>query len=394
MRHDDTFASLRVVNIVEDLDLVSLTQVLAWDLPLTKKVSDQVARHARDTNLGTVTLVEKVSEKAAQRNSGKGAAKTADVMLRYNFPGAGLTDDALRTLILLVLDAGAQIRRASDGLSPLGPAVRAGAEDLDGVADVGEAVLAATSAAHTSTSWSPTSMVATAAAAHQMVVMVLGAPAVDRLAGVGAQRVDHSRRRHRLQCPVDGGQADVLAAAAQLVVQLLGRAELVERFQQRRNRRSLAGGADAGARRAGHRSRRVLAGVGDRVDDDVRKVVVGKPVEDFAAGALPGDHTRRLEDLQMLADQRLWHAEGVDQFMHAALGFAQLQHDGDPHRRGQRAQQLAGGVENLPRRRRGILGESGAPAARRGRARGRRADQGSSLRRTRLRRSSPRGSAG
>jgi len=48
-------------------------------------------------------LVEKVLE--------EDGAKTADVMLRYNFPGAGLTDDALRTLILLVLDAGAQIRR-------------------------------------------------------------------------------------------------------------------------------------------------------------------------------------------------------------------------------------------------------------------------------------------
>ena len=45
-----------------------------------------------------------------QRNSGKSAAKTVDVMLRYNFPGAGLTDDALRTLILLVLDSGAQMR--------------------------------------------------------------------------------------------------------------------------------------------------------------------------------------------------------------------------------------------------------------------------------------------
>jgi hypothetical protein len=54
--------------------------------------------------------VEKVSAKAVQRNSGKSAAKTVDVMLRYNFPGAGLTDDALRTLILLVLDSGAQMR--------------------------------------------------------------------------------------------------------------------------------------------------------------------------------------------------------------------------------------------------------------------------------------------
>jgi|SRR5882757_5338408 len=114
IRHDGTFASLRVVNIVEDLDLVSLTQILVWDLPLTKKISDQVAEKARDTNFGSVTMVEKVAEKAAQRNSGKGAAtapsKTVDVMLRYNFPGAGLTDDALRTLILLVLDTGAEIR--------------------------------------------------------------------------------------------------------------------------------------------------------------------------------------------------------------------------------------------------------------------------------------------
>ncbi|MEZ0350527.1 hypothetical protein [Mycobacterium sp. pR1184] len=111
VHHDGTFASLRVVNIAEGLDLVSLTQVVAWDLPLTKKLSDQVAKQAHNSNFGNVTVVEKVSDKAAQRNSGKGAAKTADVMLRYNFPGAGLADDALRTLILLVLDSGAQMRR-------------------------------------------------------------------------------------------------------------------------------------------------------------------------------------------------------------------------------------------------------------------------------------------
>jgi hypothetical protein len=112
VHHGGTFASLRVVNIAEGLDLVSLTQVLVWDLPLTKKVSDLVAKQARDSNFGNVTMVEKVSEKAVRRNSGKGAAKTADVMLRYNFPGAGLADDALRTLVLLVLDTGAQIRRS------------------------------------------------------------------------------------------------------------------------------------------------------------------------------------------------------------------------------------------------------------------------------------------
>ena len=107
LRHDGTLASLRVVTIVEDLDLVSLTQVIAWDLPLNKKIRDQVAGQAHSTLLGSVTLVEKSGD-AAKRNSGK----TADVMLRYNFPGSGLTDDALRTLVLMVLDKGADIRRA------------------------------------------------------------------------------------------------------------------------------------------------------------------------------------------------------------------------------------------------------------------------------------------
>lgn len=113
VRHNGTLASLRVVNIAEGLDLVSLTQILAWDLPLTKKISDQIAKQAHDSNFGSVTLVEKVNQKAVQRNSGK--SKTGDVMLRYNFPGGGLTDDALRTLVLLVLDTGAEIRRKLTG---------------------------------------------------------------------------------------------------------------------------------------------------------------------------------------------------------------------------------------------------------------------------------------
>ena len=107
IRHNGTFASLRVVAVVDDLDLVSLNQMLAWDLPLSKKVRDLVAGQAQHTMLGSVAVVEKVTEKGAKRDSGK----TGDVLLRYNFPGNGLTDDALRTLILMVLEKGAEIRR-------------------------------------------------------------------------------------------------------------------------------------------------------------------------------------------------------------------------------------------------------------------------------------------
>lgn len=109
VQHEETFASLRVVTIAEDLDLVSLTQVLAWDLPLDSKIRARVAKHAHDTLLGTVSLVEKIG--AAKGNS----KKTGDVLLRYNFPAAGLTDDALRTLVLMVLATGADVRRALVG---------------------------------------------------------------------------------------------------------------------------------------------------------------------------------------------------------------------------------------------------------------------------------------
>ncbi|KWX65890.1 hypothetical protein [Mycobacterium sp. NAZ190054] len=109
VQHDQTFASLRVVTIAEDLDLVSLTQVLAWDLPLDNKIRAKVAKHAHDTLLGTVSLVEKIG--AAKGN----AKKSGDVLLRYNFPAAGLTDDALRTLVLMVLSTGSDVRRALTG---------------------------------------------------------------------------------------------------------------------------------------------------------------------------------------------------------------------------------------------------------------------------------------
>jgi hypothetical protein len=111
VRHAGTIASLRVVTITEELDLVSLTQIVAWDLVLTKKVRDTVTAQAHSTLLGSVTLVEKSGDTTPNRNSGK----AADVVLRYNFPGGGLSDDALRTLILMVLDKGAEIHRVLTG---------------------------------------------------------------------------------------------------------------------------------------------------------------------------------------------------------------------------------------------------------------------------------------
>lgn len=112
LHHDGTVASLRVVEIAEGLELVSLTQILAWDLPLDAKLRAAVADHAHNTLLGTVSLASKSGHKEVAAGAKRNSKKVADVLLRYNFPAAGLTDAALRTLILMVLATGSDVRRA------------------------------------------------------------------------------------------------------------------------------------------------------------------------------------------------------------------------------------------------------------------------------------------
>ncbi len=115
VHHDGTFASLRVVTIAEGLELVSLTQILAWDLPLDAKLRAKVADHAHNTLLGTVSLAAKSGPTQIAAGAKRNSKKVADVLLRYNFPAAGLSDDALRTLIMMVLATGADVRRALIG---------------------------------------------------------------------------------------------------------------------------------------------------------------------------------------------------------------------------------------------------------------------------------------
>ena len=98
IRHGGTAASLRTVTIADGLEMVSITQVLAWDLPDTAELRKTVAAQANTTLLGTVAL----SEQPGRR---------ADVMLRYNFPASGLGNSALQTLVLMVLDTGTGVRR-------------------------------------------------------------------------------------------------------------------------------------------------------------------------------------------------------------------------------------------------------------------------------------------
>ena len=85
-----------------------------------------------------------------------------------------------------------------------------------------------TRSAQASTSGPATSTVRPHARHHQVVVVLVGgAPAVDRLTAVGAQHVHLTRVRERLQVPVHGRQPDVRPVMAQDVVQFLRAAKAV-----------------------------------------------------------------------------------------------------------------------------------------------------------------------
>ncbi|MCW1957039.1 MAG: hypothetical protein KIH64_000535 [Mycobacterium sp.] len=98
VRHDGTVAALRTLPIAESLEIISLTQVLAWDLLCTSELRQRVAQEASRAMFGTVTMTEDSGGRAT-------------VMLRYNFP-AGVAAPALQILVPIVLDGGAELRRA------------------------------------------------------------------------------------------------------------------------------------------------------------------------------------------------------------------------------------------------------------------------------------------
>lgn len=76
------------------------------------------------------------------------------------------------------------------------------------------------------------------------------------------------------------------------------------------------------------------------IHNDVRQVLVDEAVDDFASVPLAVDDPGGLQHAQVLADQRLGDAEGVDEFVHATFRDPKLQDDRDPDGRGERAEQF------------------------------------------------------
>lgn len=99
--YEGALCSLRGVNLSPGLDVLTLTCVLAWDRPLKPQLTKRVAERNADLQFGSVVVVAR--------------EKLADVILRYTFPAAGLGNEALTTMLLLVLSGAG---RARQGLVP------------------------------------------------------------------------------------------------------------------------------------------------------------------------------------------------------------------------------------------------------------------------------------
>ncbi|MBE7162759.1 MAG: hypothetical protein INR72_16085 [Williamsia herbipolensis] len=95
---DGTRAALQAMSLADGLDVLSLTQVLAWDLPNTEALRDDIDRLAGETSFGSI-----------KRSSVDGV--TTDVLQSYTFPAGGLDDAALITMVTLVLSIGADLSR-------------------------------------------------------------------------------------------------------------------------------------------------------------------------------------------------------------------------------------------------------------------------------------------
>lgn len=95
-RHGEVPCALQGVELTEGLLVLSLTCVVAWDLPDDSTIPPRLAERAGQGLFGTL-----------------GAVRTErgwDVTLRYVFPAAGLGVEPMGTLLMLVVSNASALR--------------------------------------------------------------------------------------------------------------------------------------------------------------------------------------------------------------------------------------------------------------------------------------------
>lgn len=95
-RHREVPCLLHGLELAEGLPVLSLTCVAAWDLPEQRDVPATVGLRAGEGLFGTLGVVR--------------GARGWDVTLRYAFPAAGLAEQAMGTLLMLVVSNASTVR--------------------------------------------------------------------------------------------------------------------------------------------------------------------------------------------------------------------------------------------------------------------------------------------
>lgn len=93
-RHGDVPCAVQGMELAEGLTVLSLTCVVAWDLP--GDVATFVAERAGQGMFGTLGVIK--------------TDQGTDVTLRYAFPADGLKPEPLSTLLMLVVSTASQVR--------------------------------------------------------------------------------------------------------------------------------------------------------------------------------------------------------------------------------------------------------------------------------------------
>jgi hypothetical protein len=95
-RHVDVPCAVQAMQLADGLTVLSLTCVVAWDLPDDPNLARSAAERAGQGLFGTLGVVH--------------TERGMDVTLRYAFPADGISAIALGTLLMLVVSTASQLR--------------------------------------------------------------------------------------------------------------------------------------------------------------------------------------------------------------------------------------------------------------------------------------------
>lgn len=95
-RHGEVLCVLQGLELAEGLPVLSLTCVVAWDLPLELDIAARVGVRAGEGLFGTLGAIK--------------GQHGWDITLRYAFPASGLAEQPLGTLLMLVVSSASALR--------------------------------------------------------------------------------------------------------------------------------------------------------------------------------------------------------------------------------------------------------------------------------------------